>query len=471
MTDLLSTLSIALCLLLVMPLPCSADGENATGLRSAAGGHLHRRHASAIGANTTGGDGFVNPSQQQAGEGCLQLEDLERMALESNPTLAQAEAQLRAAGGRKLQAGLYPNPFIGVTGDENSPGPVIRGGEFGGFVEQRFVTAGKLRLQRRVAEQEEVRAEAAARAQRLRVLNAVRVLYYQALGDQQLIRVRDELVRIAREAVEITGRLANVGQADQPDLLEAEIEARRAEVALAMARNGRERTWRQLAAMVGRPSLEPSPLDGDLEDIPELDLEHALQALMSESPEITMAQADAARSEWTLRRAQVEKTPDLIVRGGLRYNRELLERGGRPVGLEGFFDVGVRIPIFDRNQGNVSAARARLDRAQQEIDRVKLSLRARLAATYKEYQDSLYLVEAYRDEMLPQARRAYELYLTSFRQMAAAYPQVLIAQRNLFQLQEEYVEALVNLWRSVVGIRGRLLTGGLETPTVARAEP
>src|SRR5215831_4173135 len=80
-----------------------------------------------------------NSGQQPASEGppafgptahpnetSLRLEDFERMALENNPTLAQAAAAVGAASGRKVQAGLYPNPTIGVTGDENAPGPVIR---------------------------------------------------------------------------------------------------------------------------------------------------------------------------------------------------------------------------------------------------------------------------------------------------------------------------------------------------------
>ena len=62
------------------------------------------------------------------------------MALANHPALAEASAHVRAAEGRHLQAGLYPNPVVGATGDENSPGEVIRGGEFGGFVEQRLVT-------------------------------------------------------------------------------------------------------------------------------------------------------------------------------------------------------------------------------------------------------------------------------------------------------------------------------------------
>jgi len=88
----------------------------------------------------------------------------------------------------------------------------------------------------------------------------------------------------------------------------------------------------------------------------------------------------------------------------------------------------------------------------------------RMARTYKEYQDSFNTAERYQAQMIPRAQKAYDLYLNSFRQMAAAYPQVLIAQRNLFQLQEDYITALVNTWRTAVEIQGLLLTGGLEAP-------
>lgn len=72
--------------------------------------------------------------------------------------------------------------------------------------------------------------------------------------------------------------------------------------------------------------------------------------------------------------------------------------------------------------------------------------------------------------MLPSAQKAYELYLTSFRQMAAAYPRVLIAQRTLFQVRTEYVMALVDLWQNVVQIQGLLLVGGLNAPGMPQPE-
>jgi cobalt-zinc-cadmium efflux system outer membrane protein len=54
------------------------------------------------------------------------------------------------------------------------------------------------------------------------------------------------------------------------------------------------------------------------------------------------------------------------------------------------------------------------------------------------------------------------MYLANFRQMAASYPQVLIAQRTLFQVEVEYARALVEMRRSATGLRGLLLGGGLD---------
>ena len=398
------------------------------------------------------------------------LEDLERMALANNPTLKQAAAEIAAAAGRAKQAGLYPNPTLSAVGEEISTGPIIRGGEIGGGFQQRIVTASKLGLSRQVGEQERLAAEQTAQAQRQRVLNAVRVLYYQALGDQRLVQVRGQLAGLAREVVRISGEMGNVGQADRPDQLFADIEAERLDLGLVTARNALERTWRQITAVVNDPSLRPTLLEGDLEDVPKLDADQALERIYAESPELRTAQVNITRSEIALKRARREPIPDILMSGGVRYNRELLELQPdgvlrRPVGPEGFFDIGIQIPIFNRNQGAVAAAKAETERARLEVDRTKLALKARLATVYREYRDAMTTVERYRGRMIPKAQQAYELYLNSFRGMAAAYPQVLISQRNLFQLQEDYVTALVAAWQRGIEIQGLLLTGGVELAT------
>jgi len=413
--------------------------------------------------------------QAPAGADRLRLEDLERMALAANPMIGQAQTAVDAAAGRAQQAGLWPNPTFGANGEHVSR--VTGGGAVGGFVEQRFITGGKLSLDRKVARQQQAISAEYQKAQTQRLLNTVRTLFYQALGDQLLIQVRRDLAALANRAVAVSQELANVGQADRPDLLAADTEAERIQLELVNAENARERTWRQLAAVLNQPLLKPVPLEGNLEDIPKLEAEQALEAIYRDSPELRAAEVSVARAEFSVRRAEVERIPDLLVRGGLRNNREFGEVGPlgptRRRGLEGIFDIGVEIPIFNRNQGGVKAAKAEAEHARLDVLKTKLALKSRLAASYKEYRDSAAAVERYRIRILPKARQAYDLYLANFRQMAGAYPQALIAQRNLFQLQDSYVAALVNAWRRSVEIQGLLLGGGeelgiaAETPSAA----
>jgi len=164
-----------------------------------------------------------------------------------------------------------------------------------------------------------------------------------------------------------------------------------------------------------------------------------------------------------IRRAQAEPIPDITIRLGLGYNFERFTPGV-PVGPEGNISIGIPLPLFDRNQGGKAAAQAELDRAEQELLRQELILRARLSSTFLSYRNTFRIVEQYQQEVLPRAQMAYDLYLEKFQQMAAAYPQVLIAQRTLFQVHVEYVQSLVKLWQNVVSIQGLLLVGGLNDP-------
>jgi cobalt-zinc-cadmium efflux system outer membrane protein len=407
--------------------------------------------------------------QTAAAEPALRLEDLERIALQNNPTLTQAEAAIRASEGRRLQAGLFPNPIIGYFGEEISLRAAGDRSDHGVFIEQTIPLGGKLGKSRRIFAEEKVQAEADAVAQRQRILNTVRMLFYEALGAQQLIDVRRELQRIASEAVGISGELFNVGQADRPDVLEGEVEAQRAELDLIAAENHRDQVWQQLGAVIGDPLLKPARLIGNLErGLPILDQQTVLVMLLRDSPEIKRAQAGIERARASLARAKAERVPDLFVRGGLGYNLERFDAparlAGQRVGAEAQVEVGLRIPIFDRNQGNIAAASAELEIAEREARRVELILRARLAAAFRTYQNTLRLVSQYEQQVIPRAERAYSLYLTSFRQMAASYPQVLIAQRTFFQVRAEHVNALVDAWQSAIQLQGFLLVGGLEAP-------
>jgi len=394
----------------------------------------------------------------------ISLEELQQMALQYNPTLAQATANIRTAEGRKKQSGLYPNPTLGYLGEEIRGGS-FRGGEQGFFVQQNIVTTGKLGLNRNIFEQERKQAEAESDEQRLRVMTNVKLAYIQALAAQQTLELRQNLSKLALDAIETSHQLANVGQADSPDVLEAEVEGQQADLAVTQAEQNQQRVWRELAAVVGDPHLVLMRLEGNLEEMPAVDAEELVEKLVSESPAVKIAELGVKKAEASLARAKREPIPDLQLRAGMQQNRELLETTGRPTGLQGFAEVGVQIPIFNRNQGNIAASKADVERAQRELERVKLALRERAASIVQSYKYSQTAAARYKNQMIPRAQKAYDMYSQKYQQMAAAYPQVLIAQRTLTQLEVSYINALERFATNSVALQAYLLTDGLEAPS------
>ena len=393
----------------------------------------------------------------------ITLEELQQMALQNNPTFRQSAANIQAAEGRKKQSGLYPDPTVGYQGEQIRGGS-FHGGEQGFFVQQDIVLGGKLRLNRKIFDQELKQAETEAEEQKVRVVTNVRMSYIQALAAQQTLELRQNLSKLADDAVETSHQLANVGQADAPDVLESEVEAQQAQLAVTMAEQNQRRVWKSLAAVVGNPRLPLMKLKGKLEDTAPVNADELVEKIVNESPAVRIAELGVKRAEAALARAKREPIPDLQLRAGMQQNGELLS-DGRSVGLQGFADVGVRIPIFNRNQGNIATAKADAERARREVERVKLVLRERSASVVQNYTFSQAAVDRYKNQMIPRAQNAYKMYTKKYREMAAAYPQVLIAQRTLMQLEVSYTTALETFATSSLSLQSYLLTDGLEAPS------
>ena len=393
----------------------------------------------------------------------MRLEELEQMALASNPTLAQVQANLRVATGLARQASLYPNPTVGYYGDEIRGG-YLSGGKQGGFVSQTIVLGGKLRAARRVADLQASQVETSGQIQRLRILNNVRTLFYQVLAAQRLVEVRQNLATLAGDATQTSYQLGNVGQADRPDILQSEVEQQQASVNVRIAQQSLQASWRVLAAVAGRPGLPLARLEGDLDAIPDLNYEEWVATTLRESPEVKLAQQAVESAEASLIQARKAPIPDLQFTGILAQNYEPLETTRKPIGLQGGAQIGVQIPIFNRNQGNAVAARGEIESTKQELVRLKLQLERDVASKFRDYDTARVIVQQYKTEMLPRAEQAYKLYQTNYQKMAAAYPQVLISQRTLFQLEADYIQALDNAWQSSLVIRGFGLMDGLSQP-------
>ena len=402
-------------------------------------------------------------SQENAKGSLITLEQVQKIAIESNPTLRQAEAEIRAAKARQQQSGLYPNPTVAYTGDEIRGGSV--GGKQGFFVQQTVVTGGKLGLSREVFGKDVKLAEIEAEEQKMRVQSAVKMAFLRVLAAQELLDARRDMATIAQDAAETQRRLMNTGQADETEVLEAEVGAQRMRMSARMQENTLREEWRSLAAVIGRPDLPLTTVAGDLEKgWPEVNEEETVEAIAKESPAVRIADVAEARVQSILGRARREAIPDVQVRAGMEYNHELLGSVPFAKGWEGIAEVALQIPLFNRNQGNVAAARADIDRAGQEKKRISLTLRERAASAVDQYANARLIAVQYHDEMLPLAKKAYGLMVEKYGQMLASYPRVLDTQRKLYEMQIEYIAALEGVWTNGIALQGYLLTDGLEAP-------
>lgn len=398
----------------------------------------------------------------------MKLEDLERMALASNPTLKQAQANERSSVGLARQAGLWPNPSLGYQGEQIRGGS-FHGGEQGGFVQQNIVLGGKLHLRQQVYEQQRKVDEITIEEQKLNVAGAVRVQFYTALAQMRTVQIRRQLLQVAMDAASTAHQLANVGQADAPDVLQSEVEAEQAKVQFSAAQRQYIRAYRQLVTVAGNPQLQLALLEGNLEKPPEIDPDWLVQTLVEQSPSVKRAQQEVNRAEAVVKRNKREAVPDLLLRAGEQQNFEELPGISKAVGAQSFATATIQIPVFNRNQGNVDAAIAEVERDRQEAMRIKLSLLQSAQPLLQQYLTNKLEAERYRTQMIPRAQRAYELYLQKYQNMAAAYPEVIISQRTLFHLQESYVQTLGELWTNAVQLQNYLLADGLSAPTAGES--
>src|SRR5437660_9139225 len=266
----------------------------------------------------------MSRAQENAKGALFTLEQAEKIAGEANPTLRQTEAEIRASKARLQQSGMYPNPTVAYTGDEIRGGSV-GGGKQGFVVQQTMVTGGKLGLSREVFAKDVKLAEIEAEEQKMRVQSAVKMAFLRVLAAQELLDARRDMAAIAQDSTETQRRLMNTGQADETEVLEAEVEAQRMRMGARMQENTLREEWRSLVAVIGQPDLPLTTVAGDLEKgWPEVNEEEAVEAIVKESPAVRIAEAAEARAQIVLGGARRESIPDIQVRGGIEYNHELL---------------------------------------------------------------------------------------------------------------------------------------------------
>lgn len=382
----------------------------------------------------------------------LTLSELVDIGLAQNPALNQVLLGIDAARGQAVQARLYPNPVLSVAGDEMGG----RNGQQGGIVtapliSQEIITAGKRRLDIAIARRRLDQATIAVLKQRYALMTAVRQGFFEVLEARQRVTTLLDLEKIAKQSHDVTQARVKKEQAAELELLQIQVEFNRVQAELRAGQREQTAAWRRLAALISAPDLAELPLAGKLGPVlPEYDYESSRSFLLDNHPEVSLARVGISEAELVLRRNQVQAIPNVEVGAGyVRQNQDKQDLWT--------FQVGVPIPVFSRNQGNVQSARAELGKAAYEVTRVQNDLTSRLATAHGAYAAAKERVQLYRKTIVPTAEKANQIAVDAYKAGGFDYLRVLQSQRVLTETRLDYLRALGSAWRAASELSGLLL--------------
>lgn len=381
------------------------------------------------------------------------LNDLQALAEQQSPAIAEAKSQLAAARGRWLQVGLPPNPTVGYVASE--VGNEGRGGQQGAFVGRTLVRGGKLQLDRNIECFEIRRLSEILRATAQRVQTDVSQAYHSLLILQQRINVLTEFLTSLENSVDVTRRLVEAEETGRTDLLLANLELGETNARLKTLGIQYDAEWRSLSQVVGVPELERLPLsDSAGQHIPELSWDEVFALAVGQNPILDASSAEIQREAAATHRARVEPIPNITGQLSVQYD---YATNDTVAGVQ----VGWPWPIRNRNQGGIREANAKMRAAKNRRQRLERQLTKELAEEFSRFQQAKILTDQYSNVLIPQASEAQEMSIAAYAEGELGMADVLNALRAARQVNLSYLDAKREMRLSYERIAGRLLTGSL----------
>ncbi|MBX3562684.1 MAG: TolC family protein [Sphingomonas sp.] len=351
-----------------------------------------------------------------------------------SPEIVAARAAVSAAEARARQAGLLPNPELSVelenfAGSGDYAG--TRGLETTVAISQRLDLGGRRRSRLGVARAELAAAELRLAIARADLARQVREQFARAVTARDRLRLAEENDRLARELARIAGQLVEAGRDPPLRALRARSAAAQAAAQLAAAQADEAAARLTLAALFGATS-PPESVAGSL-----LDLEpRTIDA--GRSLDVRLADAERAIAAAELDQQRAARNLDPAVGVGLRQFR-----GSGDVALVG--GISMQIPLFDRNQGNIAAARSNVAAAEARRANAlaNVTVRARNAIAAVEAAEAR--VRALEGAAIPEAFEALRLAQSSYREGRASLIELLDAQNAYTTAEAALIDARLAL--------------------------
>jgi outer membrane protein, heavy metal efflux system len=305
------------------------------------------------------------------------------------------------------------------------------------------------------------RAGVADRERRLRA--EVRMKAGEWFAARRNLAFTDELLQANRAALFVVEARAREGAAPSLEASLLLVEVNRLEATRRLLESRAEILALQLRALAGLPPETPLTLRGDLASLPMVpDPSQAAFRAVTLRPDLEMARLDIALAQARIEKETAEGGWDASV--SLGYQRQdfgyplngLTSTGEiRPIqDVFHYFGGGITItlPVRNRNQGNVAAARGDLQAAERRLEFATLIVGQEVAAALIQYDAAQRALELYTrgvravvQQNLQTVRQAHELGRISLLE-------VIAEQRRLIDVETGYTESLKQVYDAAVEI-------------------
>ena len=387
----------------------------------------------------------------------LTLREALTAALRRNPELDAAARDVGTRQAEVWQAGLLPNPELRLE-TENVGGS----GDFAGVesAESTFKLAqlvelgGKREKRVAVAERERDVAAGDVDLREASLAAATARAFVTVLAAQEQLEVAQQLHGFGEEAVTAVSAQLRAGGATEATVLRARL--LRDEAGLLRVRREQELAVARadLAALWGGGDPDVTRVGGDLAAIAPPPPLPALLERVDGAPELTRWQRELASRDAAVAVERAGAIPDLLLAAGPRY---FSDTGDVALVAE----VTLPLPVFDRRQGAIAAARAHLAAGEAEQRGAVVALRTAVTRAHASLAAGYSLATALRQHLLPDADETLRVSRDAYGRGALRLDELHDSQRALSDLRSREIEVLASYHQTAAELT-RLLGGTID---------
>jgi len=404
-------------------------------------------------------------SQVSEPNGVLTLSQALALALMNNPELKSFSLQVRVSQAGELQAGLWPNPELGVEVEE-----VGGTGQRSGFdgaettiqLSQLIELGDKRGKRRKLASLEKELAGSDYEAKRLDVFTEVARAFIEVLAAQHRLGLTEELLHLSEELVDTVTKRVEAGK-DSP------LEKTKAAVVLSNIKIQHQKTVqnlefarKQLASTWAGNEPVFKSVAGQLDSLSPIPSIDELTNLTAQNPDITRWPLEIDQKKAALELEKARAISDVKLNGGLRRFNETDDNAI-------VFGVSIPVPISDRNQAGKMAAAYNLARAREKQRAAHIRIQMELARAYRSLSSAYTEAVELDKNVLRGAESVFEASKTGYTQGKLDYLNVLDAQRTLFKAKAQYIDALASYHTAKADVE-RLIGRSIDSEALSQSE-